>query len=526
MTKDDDLLRRDVRLLGDMLGRVITDLAGDDAFQLVEQIRLLSRQRRAGAPEAEGLLAAKIAELDYDSARTVARAFSIFFDLANISEDRQRVRVLRARKERDPAPLSESPGAAIGELKRRGFTTVAVQQALDALSIELVFTAHPSEAKRRSIRGKLRRMRHQLQEYDRADLVPRERRTLETQLLAELAVLWQTEFLRPVRPTVLEEVERGLSIMPRLWEVVPGVYQAMRRALAEHYPDHTFHVPVFLRFGSWMGGDRDGNPNVTTEVTARTLCRLRSAAIDHHLAIARRMYDYLTVSLEADPGAAEFGARVDAAISRWPALEEKLADVAPREVYRRWIRVIEFRLEQSRTANIEAPALAGNYFDPEEFTADIAAIVERLAATGDRLGLDIEAQRWLDLARAFGLHLTRLDIRQDSRRYLEVMHEVLAAAGVVDDFMALDEPARVAALAQSMGSVPAFAIAKLSPLAHDTLELYRLLQRASVRFGAIALGDNVISLTQAASDVFSVLWLWRWAQAEAERRGEPRARAI
>ena len=520
----DDLLRRDVRLLGDMLGRVITDLAGPAAFQLVEEIRLLSRERRGGSSEAGRKLAAKIGELDKDSARTVARAFSVFFDVANIAEDRQRVRVLRAReKERDPAPLSESLGAAIGQLKENGYAADAVQKALDALAIELVFTAHPSEAKRRSMRAKLRRMRFALQEFDRADLLPRERRDLEARLLGELSVLWQTNFLRPQRPTVLEEVERGLSIIPRLWEVVPQVYQAMRRALAEHYPGQAFKLPVFLRFGSWMGGDRDGNPNVTFDVTSHTLCRLRNAAIEHHLATAKRMYDYLTVSVECDPGAAALGQRIDAAVAKWPAIEQALSGVAPHEFYRRWIRVIQWRLEQSRATKVDEPESPGNYFDPAELAGDIEAMVTLLAASGGRMGIEAEAQRWLDLARAFGLNLSRLDIRQDSRRYLESISEILKAAGVTEDFTALDEAGRVAALVGSMGAQIKGPLDALAPLTQETLTLYRVVQRAFVRFGPNCIGENVISLTQSASDVLTVLWLWRWAQAEAERRGEPRA---
>ncbi|HEX3999393.1 MAG TPA: phosphoenolpyruvate carboxylase [Pirellulales bacterium] len=523
-TPGDGLLHRDVRLLGDMLGRVLNDLAGAPAFELVEQIRRLSLERRGGSAQAEEELAAKIAAIDGASARVVARAFSIFFDLTNIAEDRQRVRVLRSREQqRDPAPLSESLGAAIAQLKAENYSAEMVQHALDALAIELVFTAHPSEAKRRSIRAKLRRMRHVLQEYDRSDLLPRERRALDLSLLGELTAMWQTEFLRPQRPTVLEEVERGLSIMPRLWDVVPQVYQAMRRALAEHYPQHAFRVPIFLRFGSWMGGDRDGNPHVTASVTAQTLCRLRNAAIEHHLATAKRMYDYLTVSTAITPAAAALSHRIAAAVERWPDLEQELAGVAPREILRRWVKVMEWRLERSRAVGAIEPVRPGNYQDAEEFTADVEALAEQFTAGGGRLGRDNEAQRWLDLAMAFGLHLTRLDIRQDSRRYLEVIAELLRAAGVENDFAALDERQRAEVLQRSMGAPLTVPLDSLSPLAQDTLELYRVLHRALAQFGADCLGTNVISLTQSDGDVLSVLWLWRWAQADARRRNEPAA---
>ncbi|MCE9607996.1 MAG: phosphoenolpyruvate carboxylase [Planctomycetia bacterium] len=519
-----DLLRRDVRMLGDMLGEIITELAGTASFELVEAIRLLARERRNGSQDAERALAAKIAGLTGDEARTVARAFSIFFDLANIAEDRQRVRVLREREAlRHPEPISESLAAAIAELKKAGLTAEQVQTAIGNLSIELVFTAHPSEAKRRSIRAKLRRMRQALLELDRSDLLPRERSRWEAGLRSELSVLWQTEFLRTTRPTVLEEVERGLSIVPRLWETVPQIYQAMRRALAEYYPDQKFKLPVFLRFGSWMGGDRDGNPHVTAEVTAQTLCILRNAAVEQHLVYCRRMTDYLTIASPAGSSGAKLRAQVDEIVARYPELSVEIEKIAPREAYRRWIAMIEWRLQQSRVDNIDAPPRPGDYADGREFEADVQALCDALQADHDGSVVDSTVSGWLDLVRTFGLFLTQLDVRQDSRRYLEGISEVLAALGVAPDFTSLDEPARIAALTSSIASGAPISIHRLSPLTIDTLELYRVLQRASVRFGPGCIGGNVISLTQSASDMLTVLWFWKWAQTEATKRGEPSA---
>jgi len=170
----DDLLRRDVRFLADMLGAVIRDSEGEAAVALVEEIRSLSRDRRAGKHEAEPTLAARIASLDEGQARLVTRALSVFFDLVNIAEDRQRVRVLRDRERLGhPQPPGESLAAGIQELAGLGRSATEVQGWLDRLHVELVFTAHPSEAKRRSIRAKLRRMRRGLRELDRDDLLPR-----------------------------------------------------------------------------------------------------------------------------------------------------------------------------------------------------------------------------------------------------------------------------------------------------------------------------------------------------------------
>jgi len=506
-------------MLGDLLGAVITELAGQSAFDLVEKVRVAARERRGGSHEAESALADTIAGLTLDEARTVARSFSIFFDLANIAEDRQRVRVLRERElQRFPEPVSESLAAAVVELKQRGLSPEQVQKALDKLSIELVFTAHPSEAKRRSIRAKLRRMRHALQELDRIDLLPRERLRLEQDLRSELSVLWQTEFLRPIKPTVLDEVERGLSIMPRLWEVVPQVYEALRRGLAETYPGHDFALPVFLQFGSWMGGDRDGNPFVTSDVTASTLCRLRNEAIEHHLEWCKRMNDYLTISRRAAPASTRLQQKIDAAIGKWPAVAPLVEKFAAHEAYRRWIRLIEWRLKQSRVTDLDSPTQPGDYLDGREFETDIELLCDCLHADHGGLAFENEVRRWHDLVRVFGLHLTRLDIRQDARRYQEIMSDVLAAAGIVADFAGLNEVERTKVLNESMGRKVSLPIEKLAPLTQDTLQLYRVLQQAMTRFGPNCIGGNVISLTRAASDILTVLWLWHWAQNEATTR--------
>ncbi len=528
---NDDLLRRDVRLLGDMLGDVIVTLAGQEALDLVEDIRTLARDRRAGRHDAERTLATRIESLDTAQAECVARAFSIYFDLVNIAEDRQRVRVLREReRERSPEPIGESLAAGIAELKARGLSAAEVQQALDRLAIELVFTAHPSEAKRRSIRAKLRRMRHSLQELDRADLLPRERSAHQAALHSELDVLWQTEFLRPTRPTVLDEVERGLSIMPRLWEAVPLVHASLRRGLAACYPGESFRIPPFLTFGSWMGGDRDGNPFVTADVTERTLLRLRSAAIDRHLDWCSRLHDFLTISIHAAQGAGPLVERLASIATTWPDLADALEPLAPHEVYRRWIRMIRFRLERSRTSSLADPPAAAAYASGHELAADVALLVDCL---GRDHGFDGQAPaaHWLDLVRTFGLHMTRLDVRQDARAYADIMGDILAAAGRSADaaaFAALDEPARRAVLIDTMpgneaapsaapGDIPRDALA---PLAADTLLLFEVLHRAIARFGPECVGAAIISLTRSPADVLSVLWLWRWARARAAARGE------
>jgi len=389
-----------------------------------------------------------------------------------------------------------------------------VQQALDQLDVELVFTAHPSEAKRRSIRSKLRRMRQCLEDLDRADLLPRERAGVRARLRADLTVLWQTEFLRPMRPSVLEEVERGLSIMPRLWEVVPEIYLSLRLALVREFPDHEFALPRFLRFGSWMGGDRDGHPGVTWDITERTLVWLRDTAINRHLDWCRKLYDFLSVSRNEITLLNDLPNAIAQAEARWPEFAETLSRVASHEIYRRWIRLIEWRLKQSRCKEMNQSALSGAYRDGQELEHDVDALLVSLHACHGQQALAVEAQRWLDLTRVFGLNLTRLDVRQDASRYREVMTELLRATGDCEDFSALDEADRQAMLVATMGHLKPLKEETLAPLTQETLSLFRMLRQAVERFGPDCLGGHIVSMTRWPSDLLTVLWLWRRACAE------------
>ena len=519
----DELLHRDVRFLGDMLGSVIREIAGEEAIDLVEKVRTLSRDRRLGRHDAEPALAARIESLDERQATVVARAFSIFFDLVNIAEDRQRVRILHDRERKQhPEPLGESLPAGIAELKSLGAPADDVQKILDRLAVELVFTAHPSEAKRRSIRAKLRRMRKSLQAIDAPDLLPRERTRHEADMRSELVLLWQTEFLRPTRPTVLDEVDRGLSIMPRIWEAVPQVYASLRRALSVYYPGHEFRVPPFLSFGSWMGGDRDGNPFVTADITTQTLVRLRNEAIAEHVVWCNRLHDFLTISIHTASGAEPLARRLEDLAARWPELAAALEPIVPHEVYRRWVRMMRFRLESSRVESLTTTAPDWAYRAGDELEADVAALLECLARD-HAAASESPPQAWLDLVRTFGLHMTRLDVRQDARAYSEIMGDILTAAGLLpnaDAYDALDDQARCRILVDSLGLVGDVPEDQLRPLALDSLRLFRVLHAASVRFGPQSIGGAIVSLTRCPADVLSVLWLWRWAQGRARAAGE------
>ena len=291
-------LGAEIRFLGRVLGDVIKEQAGMPLFDLEEEIRLGARARREGSEGAERALDARIRSMSGDEARAVVRSFTLFFDLMNLAEDRERVRVLRERERaRYPEPRPESMEEAVLMMRGAGLDAAGIRALLELLSIGLVFTAHPTEAKRRSVRTKVRLLRQSLVQLDDTDLLPRERERIVTGIRSIVTGLWQTDLVRPRRPSVLEEVEVGLYFAATLWDVAPTIYAELDRALRKIYPEAAgMRLPPFLSFGSWIGGDRDGNPFVSARVTALTFVRMRAAAVEAHLSRCRLLFDELTSS--------------------------------------------------------------------------------------------------------------------------------------------------------------------------------------------------------------------------------------
>ena len=498
----------EIHFLGSLLGQVIREQAGQSLYELEEEIRLGARARREGRPGAESALLARVHSLSGGQARLVVRAFTIFFDLANLSEDRERVRVLREReRRRHPEPRSESMEEAVLIMRRADFSPDAVQALIDLLSIELVFTAHPTEAKRRSVRGLVRRMRQILGQMDDAELLPRDRDRLTAVLRSSLTSLWQTELVRPRRPSVSEEVEVGLSFASTLWQVIPLIYRDLQGALQRSYPGFVFRIPAFLRFGSWIGGDRDGNPNVTAEVTASTLLRMRRAAAEAHLAQCRRLFDVLTSSSLETSVSQEIRDALEKRIREHPRLADLLEPVSEHEVYRRFLKTIEWRLERTRETRSFADAPAGCYGGMKELAADLKIIRDSLLAHGGERIIQGELQDWLWQTDVFGLHIARLDIRQESAWNLRVMSELLRAARRVPDYASLPEGRKREVLRSSLQFSGRLPLRGLGADARETVQLFSVLAQASAHLGEEALGGYVISMTHSLSDVLAVLWL-------------------
>ncbi|MCA9796293.1 MAG: phosphoenolpyruvate carboxylase, partial [Candidatus Eremiobacteraeota bacterium] len=320
---------------------------------------------------------------------------------------------------------------------------------------------------------------------------------------AELRCLWETDLLRPRRPTVLEEVARGLYFMRTLWEVVPVLYDDLARALDEAYPGQNFRLPTFLRFGSWMGGDRDGNPFVTALVTLQSLELLRQAALKNHLRTCRELFGHLTQSSVRVKFSPELRAALDSYLERFPALGEKVAHLPTEEVYRRWLVAIAWRLEQ---AVEKAP---GAYARADQLERDLALLESSLLGHRPGHNLEMGLRDWLIQVRVFGFHFARLDVRQHSGVYQAMAGEILSRCGLCDNFAELDEPDRVALLNAVLKTPLDVPHSGWSEATREGLSMFAVLNRRVEEFGPEVLGAHVISMTHNLSDVLTVLWLQR-----------------
>jgi phosphoenolpyruvate carboxylase len=527
--------RREIGFLGSLLGDTIRQFGGDAAFELVEEFRRLAWDRRAGRESGDARLKQLIATLDDEQVRLVVRAFTTFLDLLNLVEDRRRIQVLDQRTENAfPEPRSESIRDAIGELKSVGLSPEQMQTLVDRIDIELVFTAHPTEAKRRSVRSKLRSIRRLLAEYH-AQTMEHHRLEVEREIRGEIAKLWHTDFIRPWRPSVMQEVGRGLSIKSVLWETLPKIHDDFRMALREHFGEATRLSHPCIHFGSWIGGDRDGHPGVTADVTAKTLLWLRREAIEFHL----RTCDALSDSLSLSDRQVHFGGRLRDCLAqaeqRWPELDDRLAQLPPDELCRRWLSIIRWRLDQvHRLApqNIEtsqtppstpsagtliASASDPNaYQTPAELIADLDILIEELGRLPGAELLVSDVRAWRTQTETFGFHLAKLDVRQNASVYSEVINELLRKTMVCETPESLSEGERIDLLTRTLGGSWSIVDHHLSDTTREALAVFRTLHHACDREGLEAIGAHVISMTSAPSDVLSVLWLWEHTRGESD----------
>jgi len=510
---DEQVLREQVRLLGRTLGETVAELHGEPALDLVERLRQAAHALRRGAlPGGREAFRASVAALGTAELELLAEAFTDFFHIINAAEEQHRTRMLR-RRDASGMTVDGSLAAACAELASLGATAEEVQALLDRLLVMPVVTAHPTEVRRRTVLDHLAEVAVVLDRLDDPRAGVRERERLEGRLREVVTALASTRQSRATRPTPLDEVRSGLLFFERtLFDAVPAVYRELEHGLAVHWPDARFRVGPFLRFGSWIGGDRDGNPFVTAEVTRATLERQRALVLTRHLSDAAA----LGAELSAARGAhlAEALTELEASIAAdRERVREPLATrgMRPDERWREKLRYMAARLEAARVR------AEGGYPDAGAYLRDLELIGRTLEAAGlGRLarGRLEDARR---RAEVFGFHLASLDVRQHSGVHERAVAEVMAMGGA-PGYPALPERRRVEVLAELLGR-PVLAPAeraRLSPEAREVLDTLRVVGWARRDLGAEACERYVVSFTNAPSDLLEVLFLARAAGLAAD----------
>ncbi|MGB5148612.1 MAG: phosphoenolpyruvate carboxylase [Mycobacterium sp.] len=502
-------MREDIRLLGAILGDTVRDQNGDTVFDLVERARVESfRVRRSEIDRAE--LADLFRDIDVHQAIPVIRAFTHFALLANVAEDIHRERRRAVHEAAGEPPQDSSLAATYRKLDHAQLDAAEVADALVGALVAPVITAHPTETRRRTVFD----TQHQITELMRLRLHGHTRtesgRDIETELRRHILTLWQTALVRLSRLKISDEIETGLRYYPAAFlDVIPRVNAEVRSALQQRWPGTQVLAQPILRPGSWIGGDRDGNPNVTADVVRLATGRAAFTAFTHYFGEITALEEELSMSarlvkvstgLDALAGQCDEPARSD-------------------EPYRRALRVIHARLTATAAQILDSqpeheldlglPA----YDTPAQLLDDLDAVDESLRANGSAVLADDRLGRLREAVRVFGFHLSGLDMRQNSEVHEQVIAELLAWAGVHPDYASLSEDERITLLAAEIGTRrPLIGPgADLSELAAKELGIVGAAARAVKVFGAEAVPNYIISMCQSVSDILEAAVLLKEA---------------
>jgi phosphoenolpyruvate carboxylase len=527
MTPERDPLSTTIRVLGDTLGRVLTDQSGAAAFVLEERVRLMAKELRAdGAEELVRQLQALIAGLSLGEAHGLIKAFTLYFGLVNLAEAVERLRILRERDLRSaPAPRPEGVDAAVALLRAHNVPAQAVRRWLDGALIMPVLTAHPTESRRRTTLIKQRRIFDSLLALNLGDrlLMPDERAAVLGRIEREIVGLWQSDDVRNARPAVADEIENGLFYFQTvLYDLLPQLYRSLRQALEHEYPGEDWELPPLLRFGSWMGGDRDGNPFVTPAVTVEAVRLMRASALRHLIACVGLLFTDLSQSDHQVAVSPALAARIAEYEARFPDEAAAISPHHAREPYRRLLSLVRVRLERTlahtlahepRWGDDAPPAeLPTLFYRAEGLLDDLRVMHASLVANGGAIVAEGLLRDVIAKVAIFRLHTATLDIRQHSGRHLAALDEIFRATGVCADYAGLAEQAKVELLAAEIGGSRPLTPARLagfSPETAETVQTFRTVAAILEQVDREVIETYVISTTASASDILAVLLFCR-----------------
>jgi phosphoenolpyruvate carboxylase len=496
-------LRRDVKLLGQMLGEILTNHGGTELFDKVEKIRTMCKSVRNQYDEATYIeLKEEITGLSSPMRKQIIRAFSMYFHLINVAEQNHRIRRKRQYQLQDDTIVQpDSIESAVLSLRENNINEEIIQSVLNTLSLELVITAHPTEATKRSILEIQQRIAAILKNLDHPLLTERERKKLEESLFNEVTILWQTDELREHKPSVLDEVRNGLYYFDQtLFEVLPEIHRELEACLEKSYPDTTWEVPNFLRFGSWIGGDRDGNPNVTHEVTWETLNRQRRLVLKK----------YRDVLVDLMKRYSQSTTRVKVSEELLHLLEEKedqfLTDEkkwpVKTEVYRRVFAMVIERVKHVGKSEI-------GYKSADELLEDLFIIQGSLKKHHPAAYELKTIQKLIRQVQLFGFHLATLDIRNHSGEHEAAMTEILRKVRIAENYRQLSEEEKVKILQGIlMDPRPLLLLNEdYSAETQEMIKVFQLIKNAHNEFGKRSISVYLVSMTKSPSDLLEVLVL-------------------
>ncbi|WP_440007897.1 phosphoenolpyruvate carboxylase [Halomicrococcus sp. SG-WS-1] len=489
-------VRRDVRELAALLGEALERHASEEAFETVEALRTDAIDYRRGDAESRDPLRDCVERLPPDQAVHVARAFALYFELINLAEERQRVRAIR--EGREGGTLSNDVAAAAERFAAEDVDSETVQTVLDDVFVEPTFTAHPTEARRKTVKSKLRSIAELLEELDEHRLTDREQERLERSLDAEIVGLWTTRQVRERRPEVADEARNVQWYLENvLFDVIGEVYDELERAFADFDAD----VSRLFEFRSWAGSDRDGNPHVTPDVTAETLENQRGIACQRYTEELERLIGVLSQDGERVPTTAAFEESLDADRERLPRVAEEAKERYPDEPYRQKLAVMVHRVD--RVGSVRP----GGYDDADELLDDLETVADSLRASGMEDVADTEVDPLRRQVETFGFALASLDLRDHRENHTKAVTEALEREGI--DYAGMDESERQELLTEAMLDDERLLSfdGGLSETAERVLTLFERLGEWQREYGADAIDTYCISMTERPSHVLEVLFL-------------------
>ena len=519
-----DKLENQVRLVGGLLGEVIKEQSGEIVFNAAEHLRQGYIQLSVDNDDARRLaLMTFIDKLDTNILGSVIRAFNLFYVLSNVVEEDFKHRERREMFRNNPNELwVGSFISTVKELKKDGVNTADLQTIINQLRYSPIFTAHPTEARRRTIMTLLRQIFITVDKLQLATLEENERDSLMRHLKAQIQILWRSNEVRNNKPSVEDEVRYGLFYFDSsLFEAIPLVYRYFERATRKIYGEDKITIPTVLRFGSWIGGDRDGNPFVTPEVTRRAIRLHMQQALLEYIKRVKKLRKFLSHSTDFIMPSDQFSQSLQADNEQLRFIFSENPDLYNKEPYRRKLHMMHYRLKQN--LRLVQERISGKqksktkqqfaYQNVNDFSADLMLLHDSLYSHKDQ---NIAQRSLKDLRRLVdtcGFSLVELDIRQESNIHTDAVVEVLQQFMPDTDYRTLDEAQRLHLLSELVErqSLPKANPESLSEKSIETLEVFDTMVEMRQETGDSIFGTYVISMTHTASHIMEVMFLARLA---------------